>query len=203
MDNVNVKDLLLGFAQVINEQSQGLPAGCISKNANGVFNAKSVSDLTNMSNDVDAADGFIRNGLMVRFVGQRKANKDEKFRGYRVVFELNGLYNGPYIIFTRTEFEYKIYMAYDMWKISTCEILYKGKDEDTPDIKRVYKIPMVHDKLTDEYTTLDRNNTIENKVKLAMSSKLGRDYDAYLGDLKFNEVTSKFEIDETNEEDHE
>ena len=36
-----------------------------------------------------------------------------------------------------------------------------------------------------------------------MSSKLGRDYDAYLGDLKFNEVTSKFEVDETNEEDHE
>ena len=120
--DANIKALLLGMTEIISEQRAELPIGCISKGVNGVYNARSVKDLANLENNVDAADGFVRDGLMVRFISAKKATKDDKFNGYRIVFELSGVYNGPYVIFAKTELEYKIYMHRDMWKVDEFEI---------------------------------------------------------------------------------
>jgi len=190
--NENMKSLLLGFVDIINETRSKLPAGCISESNNGGFNARSVKDVNNLSNDVDASDGFIKDGLMVRMADQRKATKEDKFHGYKVMFELNGIYNGVYVIFTRTEMEYKIYLNRDMWKVESHEVEYRAIDPEGESFKRSYKVPMTDDPITGEFRCCDRRNTLENKVGLAMKSKLAADYDAYLGYAKFDEESSKF-----------
>lgn len=192
----NFKGLLLAVADVLNEQRAKLPTGCVSESTDGAYNAHSISNVMNLANNVNAPDGFIKDGLLVRFAGQRKAGKDDKFHGYRVIFELNGIHNGVYTVFTRTEFEYKIYLDRSMWKVEVHKILYKAINKDGQDMDRNYKIPMVMDLNSGEFRCTDNRNTLENKVGLAMKSKLSADYDAYYGDLKYDEAEHKFiEVD--------
>jgi len=190
-----MRDLLLGFAEVINSQKGDLPMGCISKAGDGSFNARSITDVNNLADTVNAPDGFIKDGLMVRFAGQRKGLLTDKFRGYKVTFELNGIYNGVYVAFTKTEMGYKMYLNKEMWKVEVHEVEYSPIVEDGEGFKRNYKIPMVlEDADTKEYRCTDSRNTLENKVGLAMKSKLGADYNAFLGDKMFNEQSGKFEL---------
>jgi len=193
MDNNSIKALLLGFAEVINEQRVGMPMGCVSKAADGTFNAHSIKNVSNLKEDVNAPDGFIKDGLMVRFSGQKKAIPVvDKWHGYRAIFELNGIYNGVYSIFTKTEFEYKIYLNRDSWRVIEKEIEYRALHKDADGFKRIYKEVMTVDLNTGEFRCADSRVTIESKVKLAMSSKLGRDYDAFLDGKMFDESTGKF-----------
>ena len=203
-NNFTMKDMLLGFAQVINETKGNLPLGCISFNdKTGVYNAKSISDVANFKDEVIAIDGFIYDGLMVKKTAQRRSEPSEKFNGYKTTFELSGTYNGPVTIFCKTENEYKIYLHKDMWKINSREITYKALDEDNEDFVRSYMEPMTLDKLTGEFRVMDNRASVENKVGYAMKVKFNRDYEAFDGDLRFNEHKHRFEavdLDEDNTE---
>lgn len=195
MEALNVKDLLLGIAQIINEQKGNLPIGCVSHNTEtGFYNATSIRDVANLSVNVIARDGFIKDGLMVIKGATRKAEKDEKFNGYKTTLILNGPYNGEVSLFTRTEDEYKIFIDPSIWSSRSRQIVYKADQEN--DIIRTYKEPTVFNKDTALYEVIDKRASVENRVAFALKNKL-RDYEAFEQVdnevLVFNKKNSKFE----------
>lgn len=191
--NFSMRDLILGIAEVVNETKGQLPIGCVSYNEkSGYYNARDIADVANLNDNVVALNGFINDGLMVKFRSQRKAEKSDKFHGFMVVLELNGTYNGIVRVFTKTENEYKIYLHPDNWKIVSKTIEYKSDDEEMPDITREYKEPLILDRVSGEYKCLDRSTSVENKVLMAIKGKFRDDYDAYYEGAKFDVKECKF-----------
>lgn len=190
METLNFKDLLLGMAQIINEKTGAMPIGCVSFNEKtGFYNANSIKDVANFTSNVIAVDGFIKDGVVVMFKSKRKAEKDEKFTGYKVILELNGPYNGEIALFVRTESEYKIFLNPEIWSSRTRTITYKSDDNT---ITRDYKEPTIANKETGIAEVPDRRASVENRVAFALKNKL-RDYEAYEGELLFNKQNNKFE----------
>lgn len=189
-NNNVMRELLLTTASLISEIRSGFPAGCNGYNEKGgYYTADSVSKVANLNDNVRASDGFIQDGFMVWYREQIKAEKDAKYSGYRVIFELTGPYNGPVSVFTRSSNEYKMYFDPEAWNIRKETIVYKPIDEedDSEPITRVYLEPQVMDFVTNDWRAADKNCSIENKVRMALKGKL-KMYDAYIGDVKmFNE----------------
>lgn len=190
---METKELLMTFAELINEAKSGLPVGCIGyDNKREVYNARNIEDVIGFEMNVVASNGFINDGLMVRFRDQRRSKPGEKFNGYRAEFDLAGNYNGVVIVFCRTEYEYKMFLQPSMWSVRSEEITYVPNDDEDEKVVRIYKEPVMLDKITGEERCLDRSASIENKVSMAMKNKF-RDYVAMKGDLVFNEKTRTFE----------
>jgi hypothetical protein len=131
---------------------------------------------------------------VVRYIKQRKADEGEAWSGYRAVFEVNGLYNGPVTVFTRTEHEYKLYMNPDMWKVVTKKIDYVPVDpEEDDEFSREYKEVHNVDVRSGEMRVLDKRTSVEHKVAFALKGKFSGRYTAKLDDLVFNEDEERFE----------
>ena len=132
---------------------------------------------------------------MVKYKGQTKAGKDSKYRGYRVQFELTGLYNGPLSVFTRSSDEYKMYFDPKAWNVERLEVEYRPLDEaDGEPFTRSYAEPQVIDLETGEWRPADKNCSIMAKVQFALKNKF-RLYDAYVDGKKL--------FDDENTEDNE
>jgi hypothetical protein len=190
--NNMMRELLLTTASLINEIKAGNPIGCTSYNEKGgYYIANSISDVSSLADNVRASDGFIKDGLMVKFRGQTKAQKGDRYRGYRVTLDLTGVYNGPVSIFTRSEQEYKMYFDFEAWNIERVTVTYKPIDPADGDaFDRVYLEPQVIDVNTGDWKPADRSCSVKAKVDMALKNKL-KHYDAYVGDVKmFNEEDS-------------
>jgi hypothetical protein len=196
LENISLKDMFIGFAEALNEQTSKLPAGCLSRMENGTYTAKAIANVATFNDNVLAPDGFINNGLYVRLVDNVRAKPTDKYNGYRAVFELAGKFNGICAVFCKTESQYKMYVNPDMWRIDTVTIKYIPVDEknaDTKEFERDYLVPMTIDLRDNEFRCVDKRNSIENKVAMAMK-RFSEDYDAVLDGNKFSTEDSKFNV---------
>ena len=180
-----MRELLLTTASLINEIKSGFPIGCNGFNEKGgYYVANDISKVGSLNDNVRAHNGFIQDGLMVKFNEQFKAVKGSKYRGYRASFDLTGKYNGPLSLFTRSEQQYKMYFDPEAWNIAKKEITYKPiEGEDGEEFKRTYIEPQVMDFETNEWRYADKNSSIMAKVKFALDNKL-KSFEAYDGDVK-------------------
>lgn len=180
MDQFAQMNQMLMLREMMERSKPVMPIGCTGYYEKGnYFIAESIKDVIDFNDNVMAKDGVIKDGVMIRFISQRKKEKDEKFSGYKVIFSLAGKCSGEVSVFTKSEDVYKSYFNPGMWRMQKRHVVYTPEfnengiplDDSLESIERDYmELQRIGDD-GEEWIAADRTVSALNKTLFALKNK--------------------------------